>query len=187
MNELGIFFKNVYYSEKKNALRTTPDIRFAKQNKIMKFKDWWGKEHVLPKNKNAFWRPSAFGLIIEKDKILLVKAKMHGLWELPGGGIEMNETMIEALHREVLEETGYKISVIQKKPLHIEDNYIHAPDHNWYFRAIPIIFLAKPRGDNKKAKPKHKNEVDDVKWFKLNKLPKPLNPLVKRTLRYYKK
>ena len=153
----------------------------------MKFKDWWGKEHSLPKNKSFYWRPSAFALIIKNNQILLIKSKMSGLWELPGGGVELNETIMEGLDREVYEETGYKISVTNKHPIYIEDNYFYAPDLDEYFRAIPLVFLAKPKGDNQKAKPVHKDEVAEVKWFNLNKLPKAINPMAVKAIKKYKK
>ena len=72
----------------------------------MKFKDWHGKEYLLPKDKKIKWRPSASALVVKNEKILMIKAKQHGKWELPGGGIELGETIKEGLEREVYEETG---------------------------------------------------------------------------------
>jgi 8-oxo-dGTP pyrophosphatase MutT (NUDIX family) len=50
------------------------------------------------------WRPSAYGIVIRDNKILLVieNEKYH----LPGGGIELGENPAEAVLREVKEETG---------------------------------------------------------------------------------
>jgi 8-oxo-dGTP diphosphatase len=53
--------------------------------------------------------------LIERDgKILLIKRKnepFSGSWALPGGFVEYGETVEEALHREIAEETGLKVEI----------------------------------------------------------------------------
>jgi ADP-ribose pyrophosphatase YjhB (NUDIX family) len=60
------------------------------------------------------WRPSVYGVII-RDGTLLTPIHF-GKINLPGGGIEPNETIAEALVREVKEETGVLV-----RPLHLLD------------------------------------------------------------------
>jgi 8-oxo-dGTP pyrophosphatase MutT (NUDIX family) len=55
------------------------------------------------------------GFIFSKDgKLLLGKSHKGGVykgcWIVPGGGVEQNETHVEAIKRELLEETGIDIS-----------------------------------------------------------------------------
>ncbi len=51
----------------------------------------------------------AYGIIIENEEIILVKKAnggYKGKLDLPGGGIEHNETPAKALKREIMEEAG---------------------------------------------------------------------------------
>ena len=53
-------------------------------------------------------------VVIAQGRIVLVKrahAPLKGEWNLPGGGVELGETLQEACSREVLEETGLEVRV----------------------------------------------------------------------------
>jgi ADP-ribose pyrophosphatase YjhB (NUDIX family) len=54
-------------------------------------------------------------VILHEDKVLLVRrgqSPSFGKWSLPGGLVELGETTIEAIAREILEECGIKIQVV---------------------------------------------------------------------------
>ena len=57
------------------------------------------------------FRIGVFGVIIEDGKVLLGLRRDIEWWNLPGGGMELGETVDEALCREVLEETGLEVRV----------------------------------------------------------------------------
>lgn len=61
------------------------------------------------------------GILIEEQKILLVKQKVTGSrnWSLPGGTLEFGETLEECIIREMSEETGLKVEI--EKLLYICD------------------------------------------------------------------
>jgi mutator protein MutT len=50
-------------------------------------------------------------ILNEQGKILLQKREDSHKWGLPGGAIELGESAEDAMHREVLEETGLRVSV----------------------------------------------------------------------------
>lgn len=59
--------------------------------------------------------------IIENGSVLLINHQKLQKWLPPGGHLEENETPIEGLYREVLEETGLQIEIIQDDPIWIEE------------------------------------------------------------------
>lgn len=66
------------------------------------------EEFLVEADKFKF-RPSAYGLLIKEGKILL--SPQRDGYDFPGGGINIDETVEEALRREFWEETGLKIEV----------------------------------------------------------------------------
>ena len=51
-------------------------------------------------------------LIVEKQKKEKNRFGIVLNWSFPGGKIEINETLSEAIERELIEETGYKVKVV---------------------------------------------------------------------------
>ncbi|MGB0757233.1 MAG: NUDIX domain-containing protein [Patescibacteria group bacterium] len=62
--------------------------------------------------KDLVWRPSVYGVYIQDEKILL--SKQWDGYDFPGGGIDIHETIDEALRREFFEETGMNIESLGK-------------------------------------------------------------------------
>ncbi len=60
----------------------------------------------------------AVGVVIYQGKVLITRRKadalLGGLWEFPGGKIEADETPARACQREVFEETGIPVAIIQE-------------------------------------------------------------------------
>lgn len=54
-------------------------------------------------------------VIFDKDRVMLVKrghAPMQGEWSLPGGALELGETLENGVRREVFEETGLTVEPV---------------------------------------------------------------------------
>lgn len=104
------------------------------------------------------------GIIIEKGKILLIKRatspyKDH--WALPGGFVELNETLEEAVAREVKEETG-----LQTKPVKLIGAYSD-PGRDPRGHTISIAYLLKTISGNLKITP----EAKEIRFFAPDSLP----------------
>ena len=62
--------------------------------------------------KKQITRIAAYGLVLQNQRILLCRLSEHlprdaGYWTLPGGGLNFGEAPVEAMVREVSEETGF--------------------------------------------------------------------------------
>ncbi|MBW1858784.1 MAG: NUDIX hydrolase [Deltaproteobacteria bacterium] len=58
-------------------------------------------------------------IVIRDDRVLLVKRSKppgEGLWAIPGGRVELGETLQQAAEREIMEETGLTIQA--KNPVY---------------------------------------------------------------------
>jgi 8-oxo-dGTP pyrophosphatase MutT (NUDIX family) len=83
------------------------------------------------KSGKAFIRPSARAIIIKDNKIYMVHSLLYDYYKFPGGGIEHDESNIDALIRETAEEAG----LIVIKDSIKEYGYVHRiqkSDHNDY-------------------------------------------------------
>ncbi len=67
---------------------------------------------VTPQTDATYFRVGVNALIFnEAQEVLLALRRDIGWWNLPGGGMELGETVTASLVREVLEETGLEVSV----------------------------------------------------------------------------
>lgn len=91
------------------------------------------------------------GIILDQNNKIALN-KLHGFdifgsrnyYETPGGGKKDKETIEEALHRELKEETGYLVDIISELGL-VEDDYnlIHRHNKNYYFLCKIKSFVGK--------------------------------------------
>ena len=85
-------------------------------------------------------RPGAYAVIVSHDRQIAVIEADNGYY-LPGGGIDPDETPIEALKRELLEETGYQVNVMAELGTALE--YIHASREGKYYQIRSSFFLVE--------------------------------------------
>jgi len=121
----------------------------------------------------------------EKGELFLSKRSIntkneHGHWETPGGSVEFGETLEKAAVREILEEYGAEIEIIDKFPA--ADHIIPMDSQHW----VATTFLArfKPGQVPKIMEPE---KCDAIDWFPLDKLPEPLSIITKIDLEQYRK
>ncbi len=106
----------------------------------------------------------------EPNKILLIKRNtvpFKGYWALPGGRVDPGETVEQTIVREVKEETGLDVTIERKIGEYTEQGVKDGVEYEYY----PTCFVVKPVGGEIK---KQESEIQEIKLFSLNELPKPL-------------
>ncbi len=100
-------------------------------------------------------------------------------WCIPGGRLELFETLENAVIREAKEETDLDIEVL--KIMGVCNHIIKEEEAHW----IATRYLCKIKnGEPKIMEP---DKASDMKWFSLDKLPDKLTITTKKALEDYNK
>jgi 8-oxo-dGTP diphosphatase len=108
-----------------------------------------------------------FGYEAGSVSVLLIKRKFEpyaGSWALPGGFIKSDESLEEAVQRELLEETGIKISYLEQ--LYTFGDLERDPRG----RVISVAYFGLVRPDVFELSAD--TDAEEVSWFDIENLPK---------------
>jgi len=110
-------------------------------------------------------------IVMKEDKVLLGKRKNahgEGTWAFPGGHLEFYESFENCAKREVREETGLNIELIDSVPVIATNDFFKPEDKHYvtlylrakYIEGIPNIMEPE--------------KCEEWGWFDWNNLPTPL-------------
>jgi len=100
-------------------------------------------------------------------QVLLVKRAhepLKGEWSLPGGGVEVGETLEAAVVRELFEETG--LTVIVGPVVEVLDRIERTPDERIEYHFVIIDYLCHATNDHLVCG----SDADDVRWVAVDQL-----------------
>ena len=88
-------------------------------------------------------RPGVYAVLLRGNSILTTfqQAPVPEV-QLPGGGIDAGEQPVAALHREVIEETGWKIDVVRR--IGAFRRFTYMPEYDLWAEKVCAIYLARP-------------------------------------------
>ena len=96
-----------------------------------------------------------------RSKVLLTRRKDNGSWCLPGGIVEVGESLSECCTREVLEETGLEVRILRLTGVYSDPNQVIVyPDGNQAYIVVINFEVELLRG-----KPSLSSETIGVDWF----------------------
>jgi 8-oxo-dGTP diphosphatase len=88
-------------------------------------------------------RPGIYAVLIRGRRVLLTfQDAPEREFQLPGGGIDPGEFPLRALHREVFEETGWRIAAPRR--LGVFRRFVWMPDYRIHAEKICRIYAARP-------------------------------------------
>ena len=105
---------------------------------------------------------SCGAMIIEGNKVLVIQQKKSGFYGFPKGHVEENETEAETAVREVKEETGIDIKVLEDKRYFMK--FVQGGDIN----KEVVFFIARPL--NTEGLSMQEKEIKDIKWVDINEV-----------------
>ena len=106
-------------------------------------------------------------IIIEDSSVVLVKrghAPLQGKWSIPGGVLEIGETLRKAVVREALEETG--LAVEPGELLGVFERVIADDQGKMRYHYVLIDFLCQRVAGELAAG----DDADEVRWFRREEL-----------------
>ena len=100
------------------------------------------------------------GVIVDNGRALIVKRAHEprkGEWSLPGGTVELGETLVEAARREIKEETGLDVEV--GEVIEVFDR-VHRVDGRIQYHFVIVDYLCRPIGGTLQAG----DDAESVAW-----------------------
>jgi ADP-ribose pyrophosphatase len=118
-------------------------------------------------------RVAVGGVVIKEDRVLLVlrgKPPAYGEWAVPGGSVDLGETLQQAVERELREETG--ITVRAGEVCHVFEAVKRDGDGRIQFHYVIVDLLA----DYVSGEPAPSSDATEAAWLPFAELgTRPVN------------
>jgi len=106
-------------------------------------------------------------VILQDDRVLLVRRgrePLKGIWSLPGGVLELGESLEAGIRREIREEVGLEVEVGPVVEIFERITPDDRGDTRYHY--VLIDYLCRPTGGTVLAG----DDAEDARWFELHEL-----------------
>lgn len=97
----------------------------------------------------------------DQGRVLMIKRTDNGLWSLPGGAMEIGESIAGCAERETLEETGYEVKVVGLIGVYSDPRTVIAYDDGEVRQQFAILLRAELEAGSPTTSP----ESAAVEWL----------------------
>lgn len=116
----------------------------------------------------------------QAGRLLLTRRLDNGLWVLPGGKLELGETIAQAVVREVFEETGINVTVTGFAGIYTDPGHIIAYNDGAVLQEFSVCLHARATSGVARA---DGCETSEVRWFDPDELPGlDLHPVMRKRI-----
>ncbi|MEO1064240.1 MAG: NUDIX domain-containing protein [Actinomycetota bacterium] len=115
-------------------------------------------------------------VVDEADRICLIRHSYRDGWFLPGGGVKTGESLVDAMTRELGEETGIVPNTNSHKVHGVYSSFLeHKSDHVVVFVIRDWVPGSSPRS----------TEIAEVRFVDVNELPSDTSPATQRRIKEF--
>ncbi len=116
-------------------------------------------------------------MVVDGDRVLLIRHTYMPGWQFPGGGVDPGETIEAAARREVFEETGYRVTgEMRLFGIYHNSTTVTDRDHVAFYIATEFEqgYVFKPS-----------REIAEAGWFDRRALPEKVTPATSQRIDEY--
>ena len=118
----------------------------------------------------------------EHDRIVLIRRRDNDLWALPGGGMELGESIVDTAVREVKEETGLNVEVTGLIGVYTNPSHVMAYTDGEVRQQFSLCFTTRLLGGHLLAD----SESTDIAWTPSQDIPSlNMHPSMRLRIQHY--
>jgi ADP-ribose pyrophosphatase YjhB (NUDIX family) len=118
----------------------------------------------------------------EQERIVLIRRRDNDLWALPGGGMELGESIVDTAVREVKEETGLDIEVTGLIGVYTNPSHVMAYTDGEVRQQFSLCFTTRLLGGDLLAD----SESTDIAWTPSRDIPSlNMHPSMRLRIQHY--
>lgn len=127
--------------------------------------------------------PSSTAVVTDqRERIVMVRRRDNDLWALPGGGMDLGESIVQTAVREVKEETGLDVEVTGLVGIYTNPHHVMAYDDGEVRQQFSLCFTTRLLGGELAVD----TESTDIAWIPTDQVARlAMHPSMRLRITHY--